>query len=767
MDLDALRFANFSQLGEAITDWTQMAKKLETLKSDAKDNLGGKAAKARWAGENATVTRTFVEKTAGEFADAHTQARTVTRILSDTRDELVSFRTELTEAIAQGAKKNLTVRDTGEGSFTVTMNIHPDRAAKGTTLPEHSQSDVDGLRDRVEAILKKATHSDTSAAEALRLIVDQATYGFSGADYADRDSAAKAVAEAEAMAKILKKDPADITPTELNKVNGTLATYGKDPLFAEKLATSTTPDGLLKFYAGIADPYQGYGADPKQRMEQAKLLQKNLGIALGTATLSDSAAMRSWEQKMIKLGPDELGTDHANNPRGFAVMSNLMRFGDYDDRFLNDYGEKLVAFDKERNVEHMSPWINNWNNGDLNFSSKNDRGRDPMTGFLEALGHNPGAATEFFARPEGAGAGVDKESEVNENLKYLTKDRIWLSDVYVMGGDNKVIAGHDSLGHALEAATTGYAYDADPMTAEDPMIPGNRDLRTAETAGVMEQVAFLYGSEDGPKMLHEQSQLADSLGKMGAAYIDDINYSLSGIGDRAKDEELFPPKYQGRAGLGEQGAINFLSVLGQNETSHGVVTTAQHLYTLSMLDANPPTSEANINNAHDALTTGGEARGILDHSRVQQAETTFKDEAEQQNKSLGRSGDWVKLGAGVVVGGGIAAIPVPGSTAAALVVAPLAADTVGNAMNTFIGHEIDKNIDKAEKDPAEQAQLTSQQFYGQGIQQQADAYMTYIEGNPQLKQDTNLRNWPQDIEHSYFGTGSQQNDYRGRPAYKD
>ncbi|CAM5596749.1 hypothetical protein SMICM304S_11872 [Streptomyces microflavus] len=681
--------------------------------------------------------------------------------------ELVSFRTELTEAIAQGAKKNLTVRDTGEGSFTVTMNIHPDRAAKGTTLPEHSQSDVDGLRDRVEAILKKATHSDTSAAEALRLIVDQATYGFSGADYADRDSAAKAVAEAEAIAKILKKDPADITPTELNKVNGTLATYGKDPLFAEKLATSTTPDGLLKFYAGIADPYQGYGADPKQRMEQAKLLQKNLGIALGTATLSDSAAMRSWEQKMIKLGPDELGTDHANNPRGFAVMSNLMRFGDYDDRFLNDYGEKLVAFDKERNVEHMSPWINNWNNGDLNFYSKNDRGRDPMTGFLEALGHNPGAATEFFAQPEGAGAGVDKESEVNENLKYLTKDRIWLPDVYVMGGDNKVIAGHDSLGHALEAATTGYAYDADPMTAKDPMIPGNRDLRTAETAGVMEQVAFLYGSEDGPKMLHEQSQLADSLGKMGAAYIDDINYSLSGIGDRAKDEELFPPKYQGRAGLGEQGAINFLSVLGQNETSHGVVTTAQHLYTLSMLDANPPTSEANINNAHDALTTGGEARGILDHSRVQQAETTFKDEAEQQNKSLGRSGDWVKLGAGVVVGGGIAAIPVPGSTAAALVVAPLAADTVGNAVNTFIGHEIDKGIDKAEKDPAEQAQLTSQQFYGQGIQQQADAYMAYIEGNPQLKQDTNLRNWPQDIEHSYFGTGSQQNDYRGRPAYKD
>ncbi|MEU9761123.1 hypothetical protein ACFYYY_18110 [Streptomyces sp. NPDC001834] len=122
---------------------------------------------------------------------------------------------------------------------------------------------------------------------------------------------------------------------------------------------------------------------------------------------------------------------------------------------------------------------------------------------------------------------------------YLTKDRIWLPDA-TFEGDNKVIAGHDSLGHALEAATTGYAYDADPMSDKDPAVPGSRDHWTAATAGVMEQVAFLYGSEDGPKMLHEQSQLADSLGKMGAAYIDDIDYSLSGVGDSVKDDGAFP-----------------------------------------------------------------------------------------------------------------------------------------------------------------------------------------------------------------------------------
>ncbi|GAA4948003.1 hypothetical protein GCM10023238_12860 [Streptomyces heliomycini] len=142
-----------------------------------------------------------------------------------------------------------------------------------------------------------------------------------------------------------------------------------------------------------------------------------------------------------------------------------------------------------------------------------------------------------------------------------------------------------------------------------------------------------------------------------------------------RDQATFPPQYHGRANFTEEGAINFLSVLGQNETSHAAVTAAQHLYTLSAMDAHPPTSEQNIERAHDALMNGAEVRGILDNSRVQQAETTYKGDAEEANKSLGRSSDWVKVGAGAVVAGGIAAIPLPGSTAAALVIAPVAADT--------------------------------------------------------------------------------------------
>ncbi|MFF1453452.1 hypothetical protein ACFVYF_35745 [Streptomyces sp. NPDC058274] len=761
MDLDALRYGNFHQFSEAITDWEEMAKNLKDLATDADKNLKGKAQKADWAGKNATVTREFIDKTAGEFADAHTQADTVAKILSDTRGELVGYRTQVNSAIEGGQRKNLTVIGY-EGGFTVTTNVPPEGRA---TEDKTNQGDITALRDEIQGILDKATESDTTAAKVLRLIVDQAKYGFSDASYEDRDSAAKAVAEADALAKILAKNPHDVTNTELATLNANLAKYKNDPLFAEEFAERVGPKKLLTFYAGIADPYQGQ-YDP-ERSKQAKQLQKNLGITIGQATLSDSDKMQSWEKQMVKLGPGQLGTDDANNPTGYAVMSNLMRFGDYDDQFLNNYGDKLLAYDKQVNGEGISLWVNNANQGDLNYwGYKNDRGRDPVTGFLEALGHNPGASEEFFARPDVTDGAVDrdsvdKDSEINDHLKYLTQERVWVSDETLEGKDGYV-AGRDSLGHALEAATTGYAYDASTDT-----IKAGGEQRTAATAGVMEQVAYLYGGEGGPTMLHNQPELADSLGKMAGAYIDDIDYELSGIGDHGKDAGDFPGQYAGRAQFGNQGAIDFLSVLGQNEDSHKAVTTAQHLYTLSMLDAHPATSDANLHQARDVMAVGAEARGILDNSRVQQEETTHGVDSEEANKALGRSADWKKLMAGAVIAGGVAAVPVPGSTAAALVIAPLAADTLTEAANTLVGHEIDKATDSAESDPMTQSQMTSRDFYGRGVDDLGSTYDSYFKDHPKARDSADDQQWVEETKNSYMGTGSHENDYRGRPSYKD
>lgn len=204
MDLDALRFADFSKLSTAVADWTAMATKLWELESDARGDLGGKAAKADWAGVNATVTREFIGKTAKEFADAATEATSIGNILRDTHGELVDYKSRLNEAISRALEKNLTVVGTGDGGFTVTMNIHPDRAAKGHTVPEHTEADATAFRDEVQRILQGATESDSTAAQALTMLVSQTPYGFSDAAYYDRDRAADAMKDADRIAKLLK-----------------------------------------------------------------------------------------------------------------------------------------------------------------------------------------------------------------------------------------------------------------------------------------------------------------------------------------------------------------------------------------------------------------------------------------------------------------------------------------------------------------------------------------------------------------------------------
>ncbi|MGW5369690.1 hypothetical protein ACWER6_33860 [Streptomyces sp. NPDC004009] len=219
MDLDTLRFGRFEKLGTAVADWAKVVSHLETLGEDARDGPKGRPKRPIGRGVNATVTREFITEAAGEFADAHAEASSIHNILKDTHDELVGYRNQLNQAISDGLRTNLAVMDTGSGSFTVTMNIHPDRAAAGTSVPEHSQQDVDHLRDEVQRILKAATESDNPADRALRVLLDQTAYGFSDASHRDRDSAAAPMEEAKRPANLLKSKGDSMPPEESDELN--------------------------------------------------------------------------------------------------------------------------------------------------------------------------------------------------------------------------------------------------------------------------------------------------------------------------------------------------------------------------------------------------------------------------------------------------------------------------------------------------------------------------------------------------------------------
>ncbi|WP_181767559.1 DUF6973 domain-containing protein [Streptomyces albidus (ex Kaewkla and Franco 2022)] len=187
MNLEALRDGNFAMLGEAVTDWDQMVGKLKRLQARAENELDGKARKASWAGLNATVTREFVTKTAKEFEDAVSQARSVRNILRDVRQELISHRENLREELTRARKKGIEVIDTGGGKFLVTGQCRA-----GETPP--TQTELDAVKDELTGILKKATESDDDAAKALRGLSNLSKLGFSDAPVIkDREHAVDSV----------------------------------------------------------------------------------------------------------------------------------------------------------------------------------------------------------------------------------------------------------------------------------------------------------------------------------------------------------------------------------------------------------------------------------------------------------------------------------------------------------------------------------------------------------------------------------------------
>ncbi|MGW2720336.1 hypothetical protein [Streptomyces sp. NPDC001492] len=637
MDLDALRYSNFSKLGEAITDWEQMTKKLADLQKDAENNLKARADKAQWAGINATVSREFITKTAAEFADAHTQADSITKILSDTRGELIGYRTQLNEAITRGTQQNLTVIDTGEGTFTVTGNTRPDWASdpSGETGAT-DQKAVDALRDEIQGILTKATQSDSSAAKVLMLLVDQARYGFADASYADRDSAAKAVAAAEKLAQ-MAKDPSKMTLDDIADFNRTMKKYSGDSLFAERFATQLGSKGTLQFWTEMTYAHAGARGSELKAMQS---LQKNLSLTLATASFSDSNAMREWKTDLIAESNTNFRASGSLSPvgaLGAQVISSLMREGQYDTEFLDDYREKLFKADKgagDSGTHNL--WVKGYDALDLVFGDGN--GRDPLEGLFDGLSHNPEAATHAF------------ESK---------------SDLDHMLGTTMYTDRGESLGRALEAAVTGVA-NGDTTS----MAPPHSAAQVKIMANIMEAVAQPGGGAD-----LVSKGLGDSFGDMAASYMPEISQTLAGHGA----ESIFLTNSDDPDGLGKvRDVVRFISAVSGDPSGRAGVILGESIYTSGLIESHLADPSL-FDGSHEQLlkdigTNAGIIEGVVAHSVADGEVQSAVDGEKAYNDALKAKGDiaktWISVGMtfvqvpeayggaamGAVVGGGVGAV---------------------------------------------------------------------------------------------------------------
>lgn len=665
MDLDALRFANFKLLDDAVEDWGRIVRNLKDVAEDAENGLHQAANKADWAGENSRVSKEFVGKTAGEFQDAHTQAQSIHAILSDTAGELKAYQKQLAAAIERGLKKNLTVTDTGKGTFTVTMNVHPDRAASGYTPPEHDEHDVTVLREEVEKILSKATESDISAKTVLTALMDQTDYGFSDAVYKNRDSADAALKEADELAALAKKDPEELTPADFDTLNEGLKKYADDPLFAERFATGLGPEKTLEFWAGLNDPHKAAQLG-QERVGQYDDLQRSLSLTLASASQSDSAAMTGWKSRMVSLGDHPVGGQ--TGPMGFQVMSNLMRAGDYDDGFLRSYGTALMATERKLTGDGEHPNMA-WRRTGIAIGPRlnrigDDSGSDPLSGYLRALSSSPDAATDFLSKDFLPKEGDRKEAV--SNFTYLFEDREWPKEADLKGDD--IHPGQNNLAMALEAATTGHPAGELP-TAD---TPAHNDQQAKLMASVVKSIS------DDPGRLTDHGYMSDSIGQMASEYLPDINRATTDVKPDAHSEQwqqiekLFPVT-GASAEMNHADVSRFLIAVGQNPEGYSAVEVGQKAYMANLMDhhLNPdlPVSQRYDASVEDTVKEisrrSAEIGGSLAIGRQEAVLGPAKEEDDAYNHAVSQ---WQNVANGVVgtgIGVGTSFVASPAAGAAA------------------------------------------------------------------------------------------------------
>ncbi|MBW3707079.1 hypothetical protein DTB58_24430 [Streptomyces griseus] len=765
--------APLGKLKAAADDWSEMAANLDRLATQASDGMKAKANKASWEGLNAGVTREFIGKTAKEFTDAAAEAKGVKTLLEEgytafkkAKDDLVNIRDH--EGPAAG------IRVDGRGKVTARSPISEDNTARhdpdfGRYLQQEREN-IASWQKRIDLIVDNCNDTDVTFKNSLEANVTDRK-DFSAPKYTKFDQE-----EADRAAALAAKGR-DLTHTELQSLNELLRDNGKSPEFAKAFYEKLGPEKSLAFFGQLSTDTHDYAKVDKTRLADVQELQRNLGLNLATAS-HDQAFWAEWGPELRKLGTQQIPLskyDNSGGPYGYQLLGGIMRYGNYDAKFLNPIAEHVAQLHQQDPYRFAgNKQVNGFLENPYNPSGKNGAGYDPTTAMLEALGNSPDAAKKFFTDEptaynedgtvnHGATADLGKKDDaaIDNYLDFFGNEK-WESfpDSNSTDPDKlKPTLQHmpDALGHALEAATLGYP-------AGDPDASVKRD---ADNAAVMQQVMEKYGADAG--LLKHQEGLADSMGVMGAGYIDDINWAL----DKGDSNSVFAPdkNIAGHIPFGADGeegrstVRQFLSALGQHPDAYATLSTAEQAYTRSVLETQvSPDGTIDADAARTTVRVGAEMQGMLDQSRADQVQAENMKTHEDYEKAVAERAGWVEFGAGVGIAAGVAFLPATAAVGAAAVLIPLATDTAGGLAEQVVGQVVgdvsDNSVDKS-KEKAEQ--LTDEEWdriYRSG-ESMAEAPMENFLALHATAEDTKLR---EDLKQAMllgYGVGNDRENQQG------
>ncbi|WP_406512163.1 hypothetical protein OG851_16180 [Streptomyces sp. NBC_00161] len=716
--------APVDKLQTAVTDWKAMADKLDELAESARNGMKAKSDKAQWSGVTAGVARGFVDKTAKEFEDAAKEAKGIHKALTEGLAVFKSSKEQLKKIAAEEAPAAGFQVDAGGRISAIPLATEGERNAARHD-PDYQQSirENRGLwQKKIDDIIDNCDDVDRSLA---RLLAANVTDGhdFSGPKYAGLD------AEQAGHAADLAKKGRDLTHAELVELNELLADNAKVPEFSKDFYETLGPKGALQFFGYMSTDTYDYSKLDEQRLKDVQELQKNLGLNLATATHSKSEPHLpdSFAQDLRKLGTQHipLAKYDQHPPYGYQLLGGIMRYGNYDPRFLVPIAEHATQIHaKDPDFFNQTRQLNGYGKNLFNPSGVNGAGYDPVVSFLEALGHSPEASAQFFdpdrpphaysqdgtekSGPADLGKGADKKP-VKSYLDFFGNAKYdFTIDMEGTNPDDlKKVQQYmpDALGHALEAATLGHAWD-DPRP----------DLhRTEQGARVMEAVVQKYGGDAG--LLKAQESLADSVGNMTAGYIDDVNRAIA----NQDGESVFEPTAKaGHVDLELEDARNLLSALGQHPDSYAAVSTAERIYSASVLETQGfHDGQVDEGRARASIRTGAEIQGMLDESRAEQVKAMGEKQHEEYEKAHEKQSAWVEFGTTAAIAGGVAFLPATAVAAgAAAIVVPLAVDLGSGAVeqvaSQVVGEWSDGAVEKHKDDGEEKTHATTKAMYQAG-----------------------------------------------------
>ncbi|MFE6054715.1 hypothetical protein ACFQ6N_28505 [Kitasatospora sp. NPDC056446] len=619
-----LRQVDLGSLDSAANDFENLVRTWD-LTQRMQNEVIGTVRQSGWHGDTAGLATAKLTWARDQIHAAFEEASAIAKTLRDAHHEFTAAKTDLDTAVRNATADGLTVD--GEGA----VHWPPPATQEDKRDAEYAKSWQAKAETTAKAIgdaLTRATDADLAATNALGNDT-----GSDGTVFNANPVGGLPEEEAKEARHILSLG-GKASDAELANLRNLLQRHSTDPRFAASFYGNQDPQTFLAQYGAMAQSADYAGSTA--RTVAVKDIQDGLGLTLATATdpKQQPHVSDDWETKLRAAGAKQIpvppGADPAHSPYGYQILGNVLRSGKYDPHFLDPIAEHVTQLTNENPMRWDAATKAAYPFTELKFigvpdKDGNVRGINPMSAVLDALGHSPEAATRFFHdapttyNPDGT---VKSHGGDNTYLKMLTDpgSRSLLLDQQYPPRPNPGTADPfdvTSLGHALEAATTGRAYDD---------VHGKFPPHTSEMNSVMQQVVTRFGDEGGPALINGGlfSNLNGSLGHMTANYIGDVQDALEGAGakthlfDQTKVERL-------------------VGTLGRDPDAYASIAAGQQAYTTAQIQdvfAHPELHKDLTVAVENIAKPAGQVNGLITSAMIDEVYTKHAASDAEYNAAI-------------------------------------------------------------------------------------------------------------------------------------